>query len=562
MALQQRCFRAVQQFRRRLAQVVEKFRQLAVAPRRVGVHSLAQHVIDPGRQVAILAPQRAVAQAQLGGAAACTGHFGAVGQVAAQQAVGDHAQREQIRTHAAAFAEEILRCGVGQRAGHRVVRIHATFGQAGDLRRAEVDQLQGAAGVDQDVLRTQVAVQHFQAVKGAQPAGDLLQQVAHLLQRGLRMIGHPVGQRLALDVLRHAVQVLARPACRRRAHHMHAVHAAGDPFLEQQAFEIRTVVAQVQGRGLEHQPFAAVLVLGQVHMAAAAGMQFAQDAVAVEARRRLQQRRQGEFFELALDFPGLAVRQGIDAHQLGGEVVGAAPRVGFQHQAAGGGVQIVPVGIDQREQRRLAQPFVHAIGEQQEQVADLQGQGAVVDFQMRVDAQRPAQAALLRRQPDPVLLGERFQLAVAQPIDARIADMEQVRGGGLEHQRAEGADMAAVTVVAVRATPRLGMQPGVGSDQHALAGLLHRPGVRRAEVVFQKALHRRFAGDVADLAAADAIGDGQGDALAVLLLGLGQAQAVEVLVEGLAALVRELADGDGEGGGHGGFVDTGVWGEH
>src|SRR5690606_27456312 len=149
-------------------------------------------------------------------------------------------------------------------------------------------------------------------------------------------------------------------------------------------------------------------------------------------------------------------------------------------------------------------------------------------------------------QPDPMLLGEQLQLAGAQPVEARIADMEQVRGGGLEYQRAEGADMAAVPVITVRAAPRLRMQPGVGRHQHALAGLLDRPGVRRAEVVFEEALHRRFAGDMADVAAADTVGDGQGDALAVLFFPRRQTHAVEVLVERFAALVGELADGDSE----------------
>ena len=61
------------------------------------------------------------------------------------------------------------------------------------------------------------------------------------------------------------------------------------------------------------------------------------------------------------------------------------------------------------------------------------------------------------------------------------------------------------------AVPRLCMQPGIGGRQHALRRRLYRPGFRRAEIVVQKSFDRGFAGDVADIAAADAVGQRDGD---------------------------------------------------
>ena len=105
--------------------------------------------------------------------------------------------------------------------------------------------------------------------------------------------------------------------------------------------------------------------------------------------------------------------------------------------------------------------------------------------------------------------------AFAQQMDAAVTDMEQVGGGGLDDQPAEGAHVAALAVVAVLALLGLGVQPVVGSGQHLLAGFLHRPRVGGAVVVFEEAGDRRLRRLLADLAAADWRGDsglsGDGD---------------------------------------------------
>ena len=53
-------------------------------------------------------------------------------------------------------------------------------------------------------------------------------------------------------------------------------------------------------------------------------MQLTNDAVTLESHARLQQRRRGQFAELALHVVGRLLGQAVDAHQLHGEVVIAA----------------------------------------------------------------------------------------------------------------------------------------------------------------------------------------------------------------------------------------------
>src|SRR5690606_7238704 len=85
-----------------------------------------------------------------------------------------------------------------------------------------------------------------------------------------------------------------------------------------------------------------------------------------------------------------------------------------------------------------------------------------------------------------------------------------------------------------------GMQPAVAGGQHALRRLFHRPGFGGAEVVRQKAADCRFGGDLADLAAADAVSQGHGDALGSKLRFARDAEAVKILVQRLATPIRML----------------------
>src|SRR5690606_6695818 len=168
----------------------------------------------------------------------------------------------------------------------------------------------------------------------------------------------------------------------------------------------------------------------------------------------------------------------------------------------------------------------------------------MVDLQMLTDAQRPRQITGIRAGPQLVVPRELFKLTVLQTIDARVAHMEQVGRGRLDDQRAEGADVAALTVVTVLALAGLGVQPGAGGGQHALGRLAHRPGLRRAVVSLQEPADRDLAGNMADAAGADAIGQGQGNALHRQLRLARHPRPVKVLIERLAPPVRSLTEGD------------------
>ena len=74
-----------------------------------------------------------------------------------------------------------------------------------NLGGAEIDDLHRAVGIDHDVLRFQVLVDHFLAVEGVQAGGDLLHDAADLFQRRLRIVVHPLAQGLSLDILGHIV---------------------------------------------------------------------------------------------------------------------------------------------------------------------------------------------------------------------------------------------------------------------------------------------------------------------------------------------------------------------
>ena len=56
--------------------------------------------------------------------------------------------------------------------------------------------------VDHDVLGPQVLVQHLLAVEGLQAPADLLDDAAHDLEVGPRVVDHPLRERLAVDDIR------------------------------------------------------------------------------------------------------------------------------------------------------------------------------------------------------------------------------------------------------------------------------------------------------------------------------------------------------------------------
>jgi hypothetical protein len=142
--------------------------------------------------------------------------------------------------------------------------------------------------------------------------------------------------------------------------------------------------------------------------------------------------------------------------------------------------------------------FMHAVGGDDEHVARLQRHGAIVDVELRMDAEGAAQIALVLADDDAMFLRQWFGIAAAQQRDATVADMEQVRRGRLEDDAAEGADVAAILVEAALALLRLRIQPGVGRGQRLERGGLDRPGFRGAVVVVEKTVHRELRGEMAE----------------------------------------------------------------
>src|SRR5882672_627677 len=88
------------------------------------------------------------------------------------------------------------------------------------------------------------------------------------------------------------------------------------------------------------------------------------------------------------------------------------------------------------------------------------------------------------------------------------------------------------------------MQPGVRRREHALGGSPDRPGVRRAVVVLEEGLDRDLARGAAHPAAADAVGERDGNSLGAQLRAPGDAGAVKVLIALLASPVGMLAERD------------------
>ncbi|MGY4626164.1 hypothetical protein ACVWY3_003920 [Bradyrhizobium sp. USDA 4486] len=163
--------------------------------------------------------------------------------------------------------------------------------------------------------------------------------------------------------------------------------------------------------------------------------------------------------------------------------------------------------VDRARDEARIDEFIGAIGREQEGVAGLDLERVVVDFELRIDAERAAEIGLLGGDDDAVIVGQLLQRLAGHAVDAAVADMEDVRGGRLNDHGAQGADIALVAVIGILTLARLRVQPGIGGFQHAAGGGLHRPGFRRAVIIHQETLDRRLAGDLTHRAAGNAVGE-------------------------------------------------------
>ena len=199
-------------------------------------------------------------------------------------------------------------------------------------------------------------------------------------------------------------------------------------------------------------------------------------------------------------------RQTVDSDNLYGQVIVTAAQIGFFDDRPRHPLQVCRRRVAHVANDLGAGEFDNTVGCENENIADVHWQRAVIDFNRRFDAQGATQAALFARHPDTMLFGKLFERVPAQSIDPRIADVKDMCGGGLDDKGAQCAHVAPVLVVAKLAPARLRVQPGVSRVQHALCRCLDGPGFRRAIVVHKKSGDRRLAGDTADIAAANPVG--------------------------------------------------------
>ncbi len=398
---------------------------------------------------------------------------------------------------------------------------------------------------------------HFLAVHGLQALRGLLHDAAHRVERRGRVVDHPLRQRLSRQVFHRHEQMLPRPNRGGRLHHMGAVDAAGDPLLQHEAVERLGLSGKVHRRCLDRHRLPGLGIERKVDATSRAGMQLANDRVPLEFHARLQGRWQRQAFTVLVQHVGIGLRQRLDSHQLNGRVVGAAARLRGSDQRPGGTVEVIGVRRERGMQGGGVQVLVGAVRGEQVDLARLQLPCEVVDVDAAVDAERTPEKRSAAIAADAVVLGQLFECMRMQSVDARVAHVQQVRVAPLQHERAEGADAAQVLVEAAVAALRLRVQPCIRRLQHAPRRAADRPGLRGGVVVLQEPAHRRGTRDMADPAAADAVGQRDGDALGRQLGAARQHGAVEVLIRDLAdARLRVLADADGQ---HAGFRLLRAW---
>ena len=281
-------------------------------------------------------------------------------------------------------------------------------------------------------------------------------------------------------------------------------------------------------------------------MTAVAVVQLAQDLVTLECHPWPQWRWQWQGRGLLVELGDHRFRQRVDTHHLDRQVVPAPLAQRFLHNQMTGPIQIVMPSVNRIGDEILRCELVDAVRHQHEGVAHLQRIGLVVDFQMFAHTQGPAEIALLGGCPQAVVFGELLKAIAGEVMDAGIADMKEVHRGGFDDDRAEGADIASIQHVAVGTVAGLRVQPGIGGIQHPLRRGFHRPGFRGGVIIFQKPAHGGFAGDMADIAAADPVGESRHGTLRAEQRFARDLDTGKILIDGFAPLDRALAECDAE----------------
>ena len=296
-------------------------------------------------------------------------------------------------------------------------------------------------------------------MESQQPLGNLLDDCAHGLEIGLRIVDHPLPQGLAVDELRDDIEVVALARQRPRPKHVRAVDAAGDPLLHHERFQVGLIGTQVDRGNLQRDRLAAFDIDGKIEMAAAAGMELPHDPVAVEDQARFEQGWQRQVGCQPQLLGRLAIGKLVDLDDLDREIVRTAVPQRLRNDRLRRTVQVIDIVVDGAHDDAAIDVLANAVGGLHEDVALFQRQHAIVDLDPRAHAQRATEIDLLRRQRHAMVVGQLLQRAAGQAIQAGIADVEDVCGGRLQDQDVQRADVALVLVVGKLALPGLCMQP-------------------------------------------------------------------------------------------------------
>ncbi|HEY0178894.1 MAG TPA: hypothetical protein VGC30_04575 [Dokdonella sp.] len=214
---------------------------------------------------------------------------GTPGPLAGQQFEQQHAERVDVGRGRHRLAAELF--------GRRVVRRERCDGEFGrawrgrveQLRDAEVEQLHGAGGVDEDVGRLQVAVDDQVAVRIGDGLADLSEQRESFGERRAPFVA-VVAQRTSFDEFHHRVRTaLRRRAAVEQARDARMVEPREDVALgmEAAALAVGLAAQQLQRDAMLER---AVGALRRVHLAHAAAADQRADAPRTEPRSRRERR--------------------------------------------------------------------------------------------------------------------------------------------------------------------------------------------------------------------------------------------------------------------------------
>ncbi len=203
---------------------------------------------------------------------------GMEGDLADQHLVEDDAERVDVGALVRATAHRLLGGDVVGRPQHPPGRGHPVLLElAGD---AEVGQLRPSLGVDQDVLRLDVAVDHLAGVGDGQPAGDLDRVGERLLSVERPDPGDPLLQRFPFHVLEDDVGVAAVLAGVDHRHHIGMGELRHRPRLLAEALQLVGLLGHLPVHDLDRDVAVERAVAGQVHGRHAPAADFGRQLVA------------------------------------------------------------------------------------------------------------------------------------------------------------------------------------------------------------------------------------------------------------------------------------------